>query len=65
MRKMILLVVVSLLLSGCMYPKEELAENQVAPQDQLNMVQQAITNYQKILEDYYRLKIGIHLMNCI
>ncbi|UBH21365.1 hypothetical protein LAU42_06010 [Macrococcus armenti] len=47
MRKMILLVVVSLLLSGCMYPKEELAENQVAPQDQLNMVQQAITNYQK------------------
>lgn len=30
-----------------MYPKEELEQNQVAPQDQLNMVQNAVESYQK------------------
>nr|QYA31894.1 hypothetical protein KYI10_05715 [Macrococcus sp. 19Msa1099]QYA36700.1 hypothetical protein KYI07_05705 [Macrococcus caseolyticus]QYA75408.1 hypothetical protein KYI12_05705 [Macrococcus caseolyticus] len=47
MRKSLLLLLVSLLLSGCMYPKEALEQNQVAPQDQLNMVQNAVESYQK------------------
>ncbi|UTH10565.1 hypothetical protein KFV10_06465 [Macrococcoides canis] len=47
MRKSLLLLLVSLLLGGCMYPKEELAQNQVAPQDQLNMVQSAVKSYQQ------------------
>ncbi|UTH01389.1 hypothetical protein KFV05_06560 [Macrococcoides canis] len=47
MRKSLLLLLLSLLLGGCMYPKEKLAHNQVAPQDQLNMVQSAVENYQK------------------
>lgn len=47
MRKSLLLLLLSLLLGGCMYPKEELAHNQVAPQDQLNMVQSAVESYQK------------------
>ncbi|PKE40007.1 hypothetical protein CW682_02825 [Macrococcoides caseolyticum] len=47
MRKSLLLLLVSLLLGGCMYPKEELEQNQVAPQDQLNMVQNAVESYQK------------------
>lgn len=42
-----LLVAVSFILSGCMYPKEELAQNQVAPVDQLKMVQSAVDSYQK------------------
>ncbi|ARQ06955.1 Lipoprotein [Macrococcoides canis] len=47
MRKSLLLLLVALLLGGCMYPKEELAQNQVAPQDQLNMVQSAVESYQQ------------------
>lgn len=47
MRKSLLLLLLSLILGGCMYPKEELAHNQVAPQDQLNMVQSAVESYQK------------------
>ncbi|QCT74903.1 hypothetical protein EST43_06390 [Macrococcoides canis] len=47
MRKSLLLLLLSLLLGGCMYPKEKLAHNQVAPQDQLNMVQNAVESYQK------------------
>ncbi|MCO4095484.1 hypothetical protein KFV08_06610 [Macrococcoides canis] len=47
MRKSLLLLLLSLLLGGCMYPKEKLAHNQVAPQDQLNMVQSAVESYQK------------------
>lgn len=43
----LLFVVLSFVLSGCMYPKEELAQNQVAPEDQLKMVQTAIDSYQK------------------
>ncbi|MEE1107415.1 hypothetical protein [Macrococcoides canis] len=47
MRKSLLLLLLSLLLGGCMYPEEELAQNQVAPQDQLNMVQSAVESYQQ------------------
>lgn len=43
----ILIPLISLLLSGCMYPKEELAQNQVAPADQLKMVQTAVNSYRK------------------
>lgn len=43
----ILIPLISLLLSGCMYPKEELAQNQVAPADQLKMVQTAVDSYRK------------------
>ncbi|WP_414054972.1 hypothetical protein [Macrococcus equi] len=49
MDKRITLLLFTLLftLSGCMYPKEERAENQVAPEDQLKMVQTAVDSYRK------------------
>ncbi|MGK0554555.1 hypothetical protein [Macrococcus capreoli] len=43
----ILIALISIFLSGCMYPKEELAQNQVAPEDQLKMVQTAVDSYRK------------------
>ncbi|WP_414043028.1 hypothetical protein [Macrococcus animalis] len=43
----ILMFVLTFVLSGCMYPKEELAQNQVAPVDQLKMVQTAVDSFQK------------------
>ncbi|MCE4957075.1 hypothetical protein [Macrococcoides caseolyticum] len=42
-----LIFFVTFLLTGCMYPKEELAQNQVAPEDQLKMVQTAVDDYRK------------------
>jgi hypothetical protein len=37
----------TMLLSGCLYPEEELAKNQVPNEDQLEMVQSAVEQYQE------------------
>src|SRR5690625_1874531 len=45
--KTILILVAVLLLSGCLYPKNELAQNKVPNNDQLELVQTAIEKYQE------------------
>lgn len=45
--KTILVLIVVLLLSGCLYPKNELAQNKVPNTDQLDLVQTAIQKYQE------------------
>ncbi len=47
LKRIMLLILPVLLLSGCLYPEEQRVENQVAPSDQLNMVQTAVDQYQK------------------
>ncbi|WP_066385061.1 hypothetical protein [Neobacillus mesonae] len=42
-----LFVFTTLLLTGCMYPKEELAQNQVPYKDQIQTVQQAVDDFRK------------------
>ncbi|MEH7415168.1 hypothetical protein V7266_07775 [Neobacillus drentensis] len=48
-RKMLFsfLWITAVLLSGCMYPKEELTQNQVPYKDQINAVQTAVDDFQK------------------
>jgi hypothetical protein len=48
-RKMLfnLLILTAVLLSGCMYPKEELTQNQTPYKDQLKAVQVAVVDFQK------------------
>ncbi|KAB8138490.1 hypothetical protein F9U64_04895 [Gracilibacillus oryzae] len=43
--KNILLFIILLLLTGCMYPSENLSQNQISNDAQLEMVQQAINQY--------------------
>lgn len=45
--KLICLMLCTFFLTACMYPKEERAENQVAPTDQLQMIQTAVDQYKK------------------
>jgi hypothetical protein len=42
-----LLILTTLILSGCMYPTEKLAENQIPYTDQIQSVQQAVNAFQK------------------
>ncbi len=42
-----LLILTTLILSGCMYPSEKLAENQIPYTDQIQSVQQAVNAFQK------------------
>jgi len=48
-RKMLgcFLVLIVMLLSGCMYPKEELAQNQIPYKDQIQAVQTAVDDFKK------------------
>ncbi|MCM3566779.1 hypothetical protein [Neobacillus mesonae] len=43
----LLFALTALLLSGCMFPKEELAQNQVPYKDQIQAVQQAVNDFKK------------------
>ncbi|WML47690.1 hypothetical protein RCG23_20370 [Neobacillus sp. PS3-34] len=43
----LLIGLLSILLSGCMYPEEEMAKNQTPYQDQLQAVQSAVESFQK------------------
>lgn len=40
-----MILLISIFLSGCMYPKEQLAKNQIPHQDQLEMVERAVNAY--------------------
>jgi hypothetical protein len=40
-----ILIFTTLILSGCMYPKEKLAENQIPYKDQIQAVQQAVNSF--------------------
>jgi hypothetical protein len=42
-----ILVLMSLLLSGCMYPNEDLAKNQIPYKDQIQAVQTAVDSFKK------------------
>lgn len=42
-----LVLTIVLLLSGCLYPKSELAQNKVPNEDQLELVQSAVLKYQE------------------
>lgn len=44
---MLMVVVVTMLLSACLYPEEELTQNKVPYEDQLKSVQSAVDQYQK------------------
>lgn len=46
-KKVFFLILIILLLSGCMYPKSELAQNQVPNEAQMEMVQSAVLQYQE------------------
>jgi PBP1b-binding outer membrane lipoprotein LpoB len=48
-RKMLfsLLILTAVLLSGCLYPKEELTQNQIPYKDQIKAVQTAVDDFQK------------------
>ncbi|ULT55486.1 hypothetical protein L1999_20625 [Neobacillus drentensis] len=41
------LMIMAVILSGCMYPKEELTQNQVPYKDQIKAVQSAVDDFQK------------------
>src|SRR5690625_1399094 len=41
------MMIISLLLSGCLYPESELAKNQTPNEDQLQMVQSAVEQYKE------------------
>ncbi|PLS02120.1 hypothetical protein [Neobacillus cucumis] len=41
------LIITAVLLSGCLYPKEELTQNQVPYNDQIKAVQSAVDDFQK------------------
>jgi hypothetical protein len=41
------IMIITLLLSGCLYPESELAENQAPNEDQLQMVQSAVEQYRE------------------
>lgn len=43
----VVLMITTLLLSGCLYPKEQLVENQVPDEDQLASVQRAVDDFRK------------------
>ncbi|WP_413309153.1 hypothetical protein AA0X95_12020 [Bacillus sp. 1P10SD] len=43
----LILVIIAALLSGCMYPKEELTQNQVPYKDQVQAVQTAVDDFKK------------------
>lgn len=47
LQAIVMLSLVTLLLSGCLYPKEELVESQVPAQDQLDAVQKAVDAFRK------------------
>lgn len=42
-----LLIILSVILSGCLYPQDKLAENQVPYEDQVKSVQSAVDRFQK------------------
>ena len=42
-----LLAIISIVLSGCMYPNEELAKNQIPYKDQIQAVQTAVDSFKK------------------
>jgi hypothetical protein len=44
---LVILAFIPVLLSGCMYPKENLAQNQIPYQDQLQSVQTAVDRFKK------------------
>jgi hypothetical protein len=46
-KSLILFILVMFLLTGCMYPKEELAKNQVPYKDQITSVQSAVNQFQQ------------------
>ena len=43
----LILVITAALLSGCMYPKEELTQNQIPYKDQVQAVQTAVDNFKR------------------
>src|SRR5699024_9791586 len=45
--KLKVILILAFILSGCLYPKDELAKNQVPYEDQLNMVQTAVDQYRE------------------
>jgi hypothetical protein len=45
-KSLILFILIMFLLTGCMYPKEELAKNQVPYKDQITSVQSAVDQFQ-------------------
>lgn len=47
LKRYLLLFIPVFFLSGCLYPDAQKAENQVAPEDQLHMVQVAVDQYKK------------------
>lgn len=47
LRNNFLLILLLLMLSGCMYPQEQLSQNELTNDAQLHMVQQAINQYQE------------------
>lgn len=46
-KKLMLFVMLIFILSGCMYPKEELAKNQVPYKEQISSVQSAVNQFQQ------------------
>lgn len=42
-----IMAVVMAILTGCMYPEEQIAKNQIPYEDQINQVQNAVEQYQK------------------
>ncbi|WP_442594557.1 hypothetical protein [Neobacillus sp. D3-1R] len=47
MKSLIVIVISIVFLSGCMYPQDKLAQNQIPYQDQLESVQSAVDQFQK------------------
>jgi hypothetical protein len=44
---LVFMIIIMFLLTGCMYPKEELAKNQVPYKDQISSVQSAVDQFQE------------------
>lgn len=46
-KRLLLLIIPVFFLTGCLYPDDKRAENQIAPMDQINMVQKAVDEYKE------------------
>ncbi len=57
MKKLLLVIITSMfLLTGCLYPKEELAKNQIPNESQLEMVQNAVDQYVEMTDGLVPIK---------
>lgn len=54
-----IILAITIMLSGCLYPQERKAENQIPYEDQIQAVQLAVNNYKEASDGLLPIKTGI------